>query len=504
MSNVMEYQHFINGQWTPGETGETMDVINPSTQEVVASVPKGSTGDADKAVEFARDTFESGVWADKTMEERAEILLNFSTNVLNNKQKLAYLESLTSGSTIRRTMAIDVVAVSDALKNAVNRSRELPMVEHAMCLPWHIPQHSYFTREPLGVCAGIVPWNFPMILAAWKFAPALMMGNSIVMKPASITPITLLELAKIAYDSGIPAGVFNVVTGPGSQMGNHLATHPEVDKIGFTGSTEVGRKIAHIAADGIKRATLELGGKGPVIVLDDADLDMASSLCVHAFLYHTGQVCESGTRMIVPRNMQDKLVELMVEKIKKLPIGNQLDPNTSIGPITSAEQLKTIMDYVELGKKEGAQIAYGGNRLTTGEYEKGFFHEPTIFVGCNNQMRVVREEIFGPVQCVIPYDTVEEAIAIANDSPYGLGGSVCSTNATRAQWVAKKLRLGTVWINTHHMLRADAPFGGYKQSGYGRENSYHALIEYSQVKHVCQSLTPDAKEYRYFKILGLN
>ena len=311
------------------------------------------------------------------------------------------------------------------------------MLEHAMCLPWHIPQHSYFVREPLGVCAGIVPWNFPMILAAWKFAPALMMGNSIVMKPASITPITLLELAKLAYESGIPAGVFNVVTGPGSEVGNYLAGHPEVDKIGFTGSTEVGRKIAHIAADGIKKITLELGGKSPTIILDDADMDMASSLSIHAFLYHTGQVCESGTRLLVPRKMQDQLVEAMIEKIKKLPIGNQLDPRTSIGPIASAEQLNTVMNYVDIGKKEGAEIAYGGNCMTEGQYSKGFFYEPTIFVGCNNQMTQVREEIFGPVQCVLPYDDVEEAIAIANDSPYGLGGSICSTNTTRAQWVAK-------------------------------------------------------------------
>lgn len=503
MSQIMEYNHFINGQWMPGETGERMEVINPSTQEVVARVPRGSKSDVDKAIGFAKETFESGVWADMSIDERAEILLNASVNIQKNKTKLAYLEALTSGSTIRRTMSIDVNAVSDALKNAATCLRSMPMLEHAMCLPWYIPQHSYFTREPIGVCAGITPWNFPMILAAWKFAPALAMGNSIVMKPASITPVTLLELAKIMHESGVPAGVFNVITGPGSSMGNYLAAHPDVGKIGFTGSTEVGRQIAHLAADTIKRVTLELGGKSPAIVLDDADLDMASSLCIHAFLYHTGQVCESGTRMIVPRKMQDQLVDLMIKKINKLKIGNQMDPMTDVGPIASAEQLKTVMDYVDIGKKEGATIALGGNRMDGSQYEKGFFFEPTIFVNCNNQMKQVREEIFGPVQCVIPYDDVEEAIAIANDSPYGLGGSICSTNISRAEMVAKKLRTGTVWINTHHMLRADAPFGGYKESGYGRENCYHALMAYSEVKHTCASLTPNAKEYRYFKVLGL-
>jgi aldehyde dehydrogenase (NAD+) len=379
----------------------------------------------------------------------------------------------------------------------------MPMLEHALCLPWYIPQHSYITREPIGVCAGITPWNFPMILAAWKFAPALAMGNSIVMKPASITPTTLLELARIIHESGVPAGVFNVVTGPGSSAGNHLASHPDVGKIGFTGSTEVGRQIAHLAADSIKKVTLELGGKSPVIVLDDADLNMASTLGIFAFLYHSGQVCESGTRLIVPRKMQDQLVEMMIAKIKKLKIGSQMDPLTDIGPIASAEQLRTIMNYVDIGKKEGAQIALGGHRLGGAQYEKGFFHEPTIFANCNNQMTQVREEIFGPVQCVLPYDDLDEAIAIANDSPYGLGGSICSTNISRAELVAQKMRTGTVWINTHHMLRADTPFGGYKESGYGRENGYYALMAYSEVKHTCASLTPDAGGYRYFKVAGL-
>jgi aldehyde dehydrogenase (NAD+) len=503
MSQIMEYQHFINGQWSPGETGETMDVLNPSTGEIVAHVPRGSKGDVDKAVASAKAAFESGVWANRSIEERASILLDAAVNIGKDKQRLAYLEALTSGSTIRRTFAIDVNAVTDALKNAANCLRSMPMLEHAMCLPWYIPQHSYITREPIGVCAGITPWNFPMILAAWKFAPALAMGNSIVMKPASITPTTLLELARIIHESGVPAGVFNVVTGPGSSAGNHLASHPDVGKIGFTGSTEVGRQIAHLAADSIKKVTLELGGKSPVIVLDDADLNMASTLGIFAFLYHSGQVCESGTRLIVPRKMQDQLVEMMIAKIKKLKIGSQMDPLTDIGPIASAEQLRTIMNYVDIGKKEGAQIALGGHRLGGAQYEKGFFHEPTIFANCNNQMTQVREEIFGPVQCVLPYDDLDEAIAIANDSPYGLGGSICSTNISRAELVAQKMRTGTVWINTHHMLRADTPFGGYKESGYGRENGYYALMAYSEVKHTCASLTPDAGGYRYFKVAGL-
>jgi len=287
-------------------------------------------------------------------------------------------------------------------------------------------------------------------------------------------------------------------------MGNYLAGHPEVDKIAFTGSTEVGRQIAHQAADTIKRVTLELGGKSPIIVLDDADMEVAANMCLLGFLFHSGQVCESGTRLFVPRCLQEELVDRMIQKIKKMVIGNQLDMETDMGPIASQEQLNTIIRYVQIGKEEGAELAYGGRRLTEGIYEKGFFFEPTIFINCHNQMTQVREEIFGPVQCVIPYDDVDEAIAMANDSIYGLGGGICSTNVGRAQQLANRLRTGTVWINTWHVLRPDAPFGGYKQSCYGRECCYHSLLAYSEVKHICQDLTPDGSDKLLNLLIGLN
>jgi aldehyde dehydrogenase (NAD+) len=485
---ILEYQLFIDGQWTAGESGEMMDVINPANREVVARVPRSTKGDVDKSLASARAAFESGVWSGKSIDERVEVLTRATMAVLANKDRLAWLESLTSGATLRRTGFVDVMSVAGSLAMSAAILKQMPEVEHAICPPWVAPMHSYAIREPIGVCAGITPWNFPMILAAYKFAPALAMGNSIVMKPASITPVTTLELAKILTDAGIPPGVFNVVTGPGASIGNYLAAHPQVDKIGFTGSTEVGRQIAHLAADGIKRVTLE----------------MASSMTLLAFLTHTGQVCESGTRLIVPRKMQDQLVEAIIDKIKKLNIGDQMDLATDLGPIASNQQLQTIMNYVKIGKDAGAQVAYGGNRLSGGIYDNGFFHEPTVFINCNNQMQHVREEIFGPVQCVIPYDDLEEAIAIANDSSYGLGGGVCSTNITRAQWIAKRLRTGSVWINTWHILRPDVPFGGYKESGYGRENCYHALMAYSEVKHICQDLTPDAKSSFIYTFLGFN
>ena len=464
MADIMEYQLFIDGKWTPGSSGEFMEVINPANQEVVARVPRGNQEDVDKALASARNAFESGVWSGKSVEERAQVLMTASMMAVAQKERLGYLEALTSGATIRRTTTVDIAEVAATLLLTAMTAQELPRVEHTLFSPpWVAPMHTYWKREPIGVCAGITPWNFPLILAIFKIAPALMMGNSLVMKPASITPVTTLELAKLLSDAGVPPGVFNVISGPGSSAGNYMAQHPEVDKIAFTGSTEVGRHIAHLAADSIKRVTLELGGKSPIIVLDDADMEVAANMCLLAFLFHSGQVCESGTRLFVPRHMQDELVERMIEKIKKMVIGDQMDMATDLGPIASEDQLQTIMHYVQVGKDEGAELAYGGNRLTDGIYEKGFFFEPTIFINCHNQMAQVREEIFGPVQCVIPYDDEEEAIAMANDSHYGLGGGVCSTNASRAQRVASKMRTGTVWINTWHVLRPDAPFGGYKQ-----------------------------------------
>lgn len=365
---------------------------------------------------------------------------------------------------------LDIATVAGSLAVSSILAKELPQVEHAICPPWMAPMHSYTKREPIGVCLGITPWNFPMILAAYKFAPSLAMGNSIVMKPAEITPLTTLELAKTLSDAGLPPGVFNVVTGYGSSIGDHMTGHAEVDKIAFTGSTAVGKHIAKIAAEGVKRVTLELGGKSPLIVLDDADIDVAVNMTLFAFLFHSGQVCESGTRLLVPRHIQQKLVEPMIEKIKTLKIGNQLDKATDLGPIALKQQLDTIKKYVEIGHDEGAELACGGKQLSGGIYDEGFFFEPSIFINCNNQMQQVREEIFGPVQCVIPYDDIEEAFAIANDSPYGLGGGICSKDTVKAQKIAARLRTGTVWINTWHILRPDVPFGGYKESGYGREN----------------------------------
>jgi aldehyde dehydrogenase (NAD+) len=492
---------FIDGQWVDAESGETMDVINPGTGEVVARVPLAGKSDVDKAVNAARRAFDSGVWASKPKGERARILGDMTLLLLQNSDRIGYLEALTSGNCIRRTKFVDVGTAVLTFHTTAQLLDELPEVEHAPDMP-SAPVHSFHKREPIGVCAGIAPWNVPLMIAGWKIAPCLAMGNSMVFKPASITPLTALELARCAKEAGVPDGVLNVITGPGAQVGNYMAAHPGIDKISITGSTASGISVAKTAAESVKKVTLELGGKSPLIVLDDADMDVAINIGLLAFLYHEGQICLSGTRLFVPRHMQDALVAGMIEKIKLLKIGNQMDPLTDQGPIASLQQLNTILGYIEIGKEEGAELVYGGKRLTDPEHEKGFFVEPTIFMNCNNQMRHVREEIFGPVQCVIPYDDLEDAIAMANDSKYGLAGGVVSTNVARAQKVACRLRTGTVWINNYHLIRPDSPFGGYKQSGYGRENSMEALYEYSQLKHICQDMTPNAAEKFWNYLLG--
>jgi aldehyde dehydrogenase (NAD+) len=503
MSNVKEYQHFINGGWKPGLSGEMMDVINPANGEVVARVPKGNDADVDIAIKAAKASFESGVWSEKPVKERVKVLYDVAAELKKNVFNLAYLETVSSGCTIRKALKVDAASVIFKFHNVAKLLERLPMIHHMEDMA-AFPMHSYTRVEPIGVCALISPWNFPLLIGLGKLAYALAMGNSVVIKPASITPITTLEVAKIISDAGVPAGVVNCVTGPGSSLGDYLAGHRDVDMVSFTGSTEVGRQIIRLSAETIKRVGLELGGKSALIILDDADLEVAINVSLLAFLLHSGQICESGTRLFVPWKMQDALVEGMIEKIKKLKIGNTLDPQTDIGPVISAAQRMVVEDYVAIGLNEGAELAYGGKRLTGPEYDKGFFFEPTILKNCNNQMAQVREEIFGPVQCVIPYDNLNEAIAMANDSTYGLGGGVVSRDVARAQKVASKLRTGTVWINTWHMMRDDAPFGGYKQSGIGRDMSFEGLMEYAEIKHVCQSLVYESQNTLPGLVLGIN
>ncbi|WP_057914854.1 aldehyde dehydrogenase family protein [Peribacillus muralis] len=498
---TLEFPLYINGEWKPAINGETFNVTNPATGEVVARVAKAGKEDVEQAVSSARQAFDSGVWSRKSPQERADVLVQFGNKIIEHAEELGYLESISSGATVRRISNLDIMSIVDLLQQTAKFTVEYPYVESLPTVPFPGPSNNQVWREPLGVVAAVTAWNFPMILAMWKLAPALAMGNSIIVKPASNTPLSTLKLAELAAEAGIPAGVFNVISGPGSSIGETLVTHPSVDKIAFTGSTEVGSRIMKLASETVKRVTLELGGKSPAIVLPDADLDITIPGILFGFLTHSGQVCESGTRVLVHDSIYEKVIEQLSEVASTIKIGNPLDIATGMGPMVSKQQLETVLSYIESGIQEGARLVCGGKRKIVEGFENGYFIEPTIFADVHNDMKIAREEIFGPVLSVIRYSTVEEAIDIANDTIYGLAGGVWSKNVNKAMQIARDLKAGTIWINDWHMLRSDAPFGGYKQSGFGRELGRHALDEYSQLKHVHCSLVPEVSQRSWYQIL---
>jgi acyl-CoA reductase-like NAD-dependent aldehyde dehydrogenase len=495
--DVKAYKNYIGGEWVDATSGETFEIVSPATEDVIATVPKAGREDAHRAIAAAREAFDSGVWTGMDADERKRILLSVLERFTMAEDELATMETMQAGMTIRTT---STVVIGYCINHWDYFSRQATREMHEAVEPVSYPTHSYnlVLREPIGVCAGIIPWNFPLVMAVWKLAPALAMGNTCVLKPASNTPLTALKLAELLDDTELPKGVVNVITGAGASVGEELASHPDVDKVAFTGSTVVGRRIMQLASSTIKKTTLELGGKSPNIVFDDADMDQAVDGALWATFFHQGQVCESGTRLLLPESIHDEFVERLVERAKQIKVGDPMDYESDMGPLVSAAQRETVENYVRIGKEEGATLALGGKRPEG--LDKGFYYEPTIFTDVDNSMTIAQEEIFGPVLSVIKFKDDDDAIRIANDSIYGLASGVWSQDPDRCMTTAKRLKAGTVWINDFHLINCIAPFGGYKQSGLGREMASYGLNEYTEVKHVHWDLgTP--KDQKLFGVL---
>ncbi|MDA3644245.1 aldehyde dehydrogenase family protein [Saccharopolyspora indica] len=498
-NGVPHYRMFIGGTWV--DSGEQYDLINPATEELVATAAKGGTDHADAAVAAAKRTFDDGVWRNTPPVERAAVLDRVVAGLTSRIEELTEIGTREGGFPLRLSQAICVGFPLLHTQHFADLTRRYEW-ERPGPVAGQVLSTQLVRREPIGVCVGIVPWNFPLILTVWKAIPALAAGNSVVIKTDEKTPIAALELAVILREAGLPDGAFNVVTGDGETVGVHLTRHPDVRMIGFTGSTEIGRQVMRNAADTIKRVTLELGGKGPNIVLDDADLDAAVDGSIYAFLLHAGQACESGTRLLLPASLHDEFVDRLIARLKTLRIGNPLDPATDIGPVMSADQRDRILGYIEAGKREGATLAHGGGVPSGPGFERGFWVEPTVFTGVSNDMCIAREEIFGPVLSVLRYDSVDEAIKIANDTEYGLAGAVWSQDIPRALEVANQLQAGSVWINDYHNMSQHMPFGGFKQSGTGRELGPDALDEFTEAKAITIDLSGRVDRRAYGLVLG--
>ena len=478
---------WINGQWKAARLGETFEVYNPATGDIIAHCAAGDKADIDAAVDAARGAFESGPWSRMTPSERGRLIWKLGDLLEEHGDEFAELETLDNGKPLAVARAADVPLAVDLFRYMAGWATKI----HGQTIPISMPASrddhtcveyfSYTAREPIGVVGQIIPWNFPLLMAAWKLGPALAAGCTIVLKPAEQTPLSALRLGELIEEAGFPDGVVNIVTGLGETAGAALAAHPDVNKIAFTGSTEVGRLIVAAAGkSNLKKVTLELGGKSPNIVLADADLSAAIPGAAGAIFFNHGQCCCAGSRLYVQKSIYDEVVEGVAHHAREIRMGNGFDEATQMGPLVSQEQLQRVCGYIDAGIREGAQVITGGKRAG----QRGYFVEPTVFAGTRQSMKIVREEIFGPVVAALPFDDPDEVLSLANDSTYGLAAAVWTRDISKAHRLARRLKAGTVWINCYNVFDAALPFGGYKESGWGREMGLAAVELYTEVKAV--------------------
>jgi acyl-CoA reductase-like NAD-dependent aldehyde dehydrogenase len=470
----------INGKWVASKSGKTFETVNPANEEVLALVSEGDKADVDEAVKAARKALEEGGWSNMGPHQRARLMFKIADLIETHADELAELESLDNGKPLSFSRGFDIPASAETFRYYAGWVTKI----YGETNPSDPTFFNYTLREPVGVCGQIIPWNFPLLMAAWKLGPALACGNTVILKPAEQTPLTALRLGELIMEAGLPDGVVNIVTGFGPGAGSSIAEHPEIDKVAFTGSTEVGKLILKASAGNLKKVSLELGGKAPNIIFPDADLDQAVPTSMMGVYFNSGQVCCAGTRIFVQRDRYDEVVDKLATFSKNVSMGDPFDQKTTIGPLVSREQFDRVKGYLEVGKKEGAQVAAGGEAGAG----KGYFVKPTLFAGVKNDMQIAREEIFGPVGAAISFSDENDAVFQGNHTDYGLSAAVWTRDLSRAHKVARSLKAGTVWVNCFNQLDPISPFGGYKQSGFGRELGKYAIDLYTQIKSVWMKL----------------
>jgi len=494
---MSDFQLFIDGQFCEAASGETFSTLDPSTGEPIGTAAKAGAEDAARAIDAARAAFDDGRWSQRRGSDRAKVLAAVAKELKDRAVELAALETRDAGSTVAKAKGVDVGNTILWFKTMAELAAQIDQPETLPLSVFPTPSANVLRHEPVGVVGAIVPWNFPLQMAAWKISAALAAGCTIVLKSAPETPCTATKLAEILAEAGVPDGVVNIISGSGPGTGEELVTNPGVDKVSFTGSTDVGRQIMAAASPTLKKVTLELGGKNAQVVLDDADLELAIDGAAYGAFFHSGQQCTAGSRLLLPDALHDEFVERLLERLSVIRVGPAADKASTMGPLVSQQQLDTVLGYIELGQKEGATLRAGGQRLTEGGLDAGYFVAPTVFTDVTPDMTIAQEEIFGPVLSVLRYDDEDDAVRIANGTPYGLAAGVWGSPA-RALRVAERLQAGTVWVNEYNLLNPRYPFGGFKQSGLGREHGWAGLLEYTETKHLHLAADASRASKRWF------